>query len=443
MKKVKILLLLIVTVAGFYSCTDSNPVENEVVTSKSISLRTTLNAIKKANNISGKTGNAANDQAFCFSFVYPINLSYNDGTNITINSFEGLIDVLTNETNTLYIDGVAYPFQVQQEGTVTTIHSEGEFFALIQGCDFQTVNDCVFDFTCYEIVYPISIINQNQETIIIHNQAELMQLISTPSGSNSTYQLNIVFPISVIQNNQTIVIDDLYEFFDLNNDCSGSSCLCTTEYAPVCVQTLTGIVEYSNACFAECAGYTQNDFVSCNPTSICSLSNLSVTPGTCNTNGSYPLTINFTYDNPSNNQFEVRIGNSFIGTYSLSQLPLTVTYSGPNTPVNSLTVNIVGISVCSASGQFTAPNCSSPTVNFGMNLGTCFSIAYPVQVQNPAGTVITANNNGDVLQYWFPNLSTIPAFMYPVTVTFSGQNPVTMVVNNKPEFEAAIINHCN
>jgi hypothetical protein len=269
MKKIKILIVLLtISAALFYSCSDSNPIENEVVTSKSIALRTTLNEIKKVSNISGKDNLTTQDQFFCFNFVYPITLSYNNGTQVTVATYEGLIEILTNENSALYVDGVAFPFQVQAEGVATTIHNEDEFFALIQECgNFHTVNSFVFDFTCYSIVYPISVINASQQTITVNNQTELLQLVSSPAGTVN-YQLNIVFPISVTQNNQTIVIDDLYEFFDLNNDCASSSCICTQEYAPVCVQTVHGIVEFSNACHAECEGFTSADFVNCdgNPT---------------------------------------------------------------------------------------------------------------------------------------------------------------------------------
>ncbi len=349
MKKIKILLLLLtVSVAGFYSCTDNDPVENEVVTTKSISLRTTLNELKKANNISGKNSLTTLDQAFCFNFVYPITLSYNNGTTVTVNSAAGLLEILSNETSTLYIDGISFPFQVQEEGTVTTIDDEAEFYALILSCtNFQTVNECVFDFTCYEIVYPVSIVNANNETVVIETQAELMQYASTPTGT-ATYQLNIVFPISIIQNNQTIVVNDLYEFFDINNDCAGSSCICTADYNPVCVQTVTGIVEFSNACFAQCAGFTQADFVNCN---------------------------------------------------------------------------------------------SNPTSTFGQLLGNCFNIAFPVQIQHQ-GALITASSNGDVLQYYFPTQGYMPAFHYPITVSFAGVI-APYVFNNQAEFEAEISIHCN
>ncbi|WP_284651863.1 hypothetical protein [Flavobacterium terrisoli] len=353
MKKIKILLLLLtVAVAGFYSCTDNDPVENEAVTTKSISLRTTLNEIKKANNISGKNDLETQDQFFCFSFVYPITLSYNNGTTVEVNSAQGLLDILATENAALYIDGIAFPFQVQEEGTVTTINNEAEFYALILGCtNFQTVNDCVFDFTCYEIVYPISIVDANNTTVVIETQAELMQYVSTPTGT-STYQLNIVFPISIILNNETVVVNDLYEFYEINNDCAGSSCICTADYNPVCVNDPVNFITitFSNACHAMCAGYTEADFVSCDPIL---------------------------------------------------------------------------------------------TTNFGNGLGSCFTMNYPVQIQYQ-GALVTVNNDGELLQYYFPNQSSIPAFVYPVTVNFNTPTgSIAVTAANQATFESAIITNCN
>jgi hypothetical protein len=392
MKKFKLLILLLtVSAAIFYSCSDSNPIENEAIASKSISLRTTLNAIKKVNGISGKTTLTTQDQAFCFAFVYPITLSYNNGTQITVSNFAGLLEILTNENMALYVEGIVFPFQVQQEGAVTTIHDEAEFFALLQGCDnIQVVNDFVFDFTCYSIVFPISVINANQETITVNSQAELLQLVSTPAGTN-TYQLNIVFPISVVQNNQTIVINDLYEFFELNNDCGASSCFCPTVYQPVCVQTPAGIVEYSNECFAACDGYDQNDFVSCDPNNPCPC------PGNFD-----PVCVQTSagvvqYDNACHAECDGFTSADFI--------------------------------TCGV----------NPNPTFGQLLGTCFTVSYPVQVQFQ-GALITVNNDGELLQYWFPSASAYPAFNYPITVTFG--NTVATVANQSA-FQTLVAQHCN
>lgn len=347
MKKIKILLLLLtISVAGFYSCTDNDPVDNEIVTTKSISLRTTLNEIKKASNINGKNTLATQDQAFCFNFVFPLTLSYNDGTVITVATYEGLLEILTAETETLFLVGIAFPFQVQQEGTITTIDNEEEFYALIQECGFSPINDDVLQFSCFQLVYPISVINVDGITIEVQTQGEFESLLINGEV------VDIVFPISVIQANETIVVNDLYELFDLYDECDGnsSSCVCTTDVNPVCVQTANGIVMYSNACLAQCDGFTATDFVSCDPVL---------------------------------------------------------------------------------------------TTNFGNGLGSCFTMNYPVQIQYQ-GALVTVNNDGELLQYYFPSVSSIPAFVYPITANFNSPGgPIQVTMADQVTFESFIINNCN
>nr|WP_294773625.1 hypothetical protein [uncultured Flavobacterium sp.] len=347
MKKIKILLLLLtVSVAGFYSCTDNDPVENEIVTSKSIALRTSLNEIKKANNISDRNANTTQDQFLCFQFVYPLTLSYNDGTVITVATYEGLLDVLTAETETLFIVGIAFPFQVQQEGAITTIDDEAEFYALIEACGFTPINDDVLQFGCLQIVYPISVIDDSGATIEVSSQGQFESLLIGGTV------VEIVFPINVIQANETFAVNDLYELFNLYDECDGntSSCICTTDVTPVCVETANGTVMYSNACLAECDGYTAADFVNCDPVL---------------------------------------------------------------------------------------------TTNFGNGLGSCFTMNYPVQVQHQ-GALVTVNNDAELLQYYFPSWSSIPAFVYPVTANFSTPTGSIMATfANQASFDAAIINNCN
>jgi hypothetical protein len=144
----------------------------------------------------------------------------------------------------------------------------------------------------------------------------------------------------------------LNELFALYDECDGNSgsCICTTDYNPVCVQTANGVVEYSNICLAECDGYTAADFVNCNPVT---------------------------------------------------------------------------------------------NVNFGNSLGTCFTLNFPVQIQSQ-GAVITANNNGEVLQYYFPAQSSIPAFVYPLTINYNTPSgSVTITLDSQAGFEAAITGICN
>lgn len=281
MKKLKVLFLFAaISLATLYSCTNGDSIENEVVTEKSFSLRTVLNELKKANNIAGRSATTETD-VFCFEFVFPLNLSYNNGTVVSVSSMDGIIDLLSSETPSLYIEGIAFPFQVTlaaaDSATPITISNEADFEALISSCGFETYEDYVTTGFCYEFVYPFSIIDQDGNTISIDSESELFDVI-TSSDENDIYEL--VFPLSVTYEGATVVINDIYELFEMDNNCGDSSdpCICTEEYAPVCVATPTGeIIEFPNTCHAECAGFTSADFVDCNPSSGSGLDGL----GTC------------------------------------------------------------------------------------------------------------------------------------------------------------------
>jgi hypothetical protein len=349
MKKFKFLVAFVaILTMTIYSCSDNNPVNEQKTAEKSISLRAALGKIKKDNNISGRN---AEDQAMCFNFVYPITLSYNNGTQVTVTSFDGLLSLLTQENASLYLEGIAFPFQVQQEGEILTISNEDDFYLLIDNCGYNTVSDDFYIFDCYDIVYPFSLITENNQTVVINNQQEFYTVIT--DGNN--YVVDFVYPISLTGNGQDVVINNLYELADVLSQCDiQNGCICPAVYDPVCVNDPVNFITltFGNACQAECAGYTTSDFITCDD------------------------------------------------------------------PVN--------------------------TINFGAALGTCFNVNYPVQIQHQ-GAIVDVSTNGQLLQYWFPAQSNIPAFVYPITVSFLNGTPAgnTMTITSQAGFEAAISNNCN
>ena len=474
MKTFKILVLLLAfSTVTFYSCSDSNPIENGSTAQKSIALRTVLNELKSANTISGRLTNP-----FCFDFVYPITFSYNNETTVTVATFEGLLDVLSNESPNLYLVGVVFPFQVTGNGVITTINTEADFTALVQSCNFNTFLDDLANTFCFDIVFPINV-QLNGQVTAVNSLEELLNIGNTPASNG---EVQVVFPISVIYNNDIVVVNSIYEFYEMINNCDQGGCICTQEYYPVCVQTANGIVEFGNMCYALCAGYTQNDVVPCNNGS-CDIANLQITVGNCNSDGTYQVTVNFLYANPDATLFTLRRNGTseVIGTYPVSSLPLTINnYTSSGTGTDSLQVNfgpncqdnaywttpscgcncptdINPVCVYDASGvlhQFdnsclaacagytpiTFVNCSTTNSAFANNLGTCFNIAYPVVVQS-GGALVSVTSNSQLLQYTTPT-GGMPVMNYPITVTFVNTTE-TFTFATQAAFEAQINSHCN
>jgi hypothetical protein len=439
MKKIKFLILLItVSVLTFYSCTDNSPIENEVVAKKSVALRTTLNALKESNNQAGRT----TTNPFCFEFVYPISLSYNNGTIITVASLEGLIEILSNETLSLHIEGIVYPFQVQANGAVTTINTEEEFMTLIVNCNFNTFFEDLKSSYCFDLVFPITIL-ANGTPVTINSQQELLLFGDAPG---TPIAIEVVFSFSVSYNGSTVVINDYYEFYEMVNNCGDNDCVCTLEYNPVCVQTPAGIVEYGNLCFAQCDGYTQNDLVNCDPNG-CWISNFSITTVGCNpSDGSISVNLNFDIDSfITATQFQVfnSSGNS-IGVYDIATLPLTINvFSTSTTGLDSLTVSLVGESSCNTlTTLYTVPNCN-PIADFASLLGTCFYFHYPIQVHDQRGSIVTVNSDAELLQYYFPDQAPNPDFQFLLVLFFTDDPMNAVLINSQAQFEEAIAAHCN
>jgi hypothetical protein len=261
MKKIKqILFFLLIASFTLQSCSNN---DDSVSTEKSSALRVFLREMKAANNISSRT--SSDDSNICFEFVYPLTLSYNNGTTVTVSSVVQLISILENETNELFIDGIAFPFDILVSGSTspTTITNEEGFWSVIQTCDIETNDDVIGEGICYTFVYPFSLITINNQIIVVSSEEDLHNLIDDDNQDN--YIVDFVYPFSVVSNNETIQINNAYDYELLINNCVSSNCNCFTIFDPVCVEIGSGeIIEFPNECIAECYGYSSDDFVDCN-----------------------------------------------------------------------------------------------------------------------------------------------------------------------------------
>ena len=328
MKKIKLLVsLFTIVLLFFYSCSDSNSIESQTAT-KSNALRTILNEFKIQSNLMGKL---TQNNVFCFDFVYPITLSYNNGTTISIASQAALIDVLTNENNNLYVDGIVFPFQVVDLTTNVsqTIANETQFWDLVVGCSYTTYDDVLATSPCFDFVYPFSVITIDNVTISVANENALLDLFN--NSTSVVVVADFVYPFSVIYDNQTYVINNSYDFTTMNNNCS-TGCDCPTTGASVCVDLGNQIVEFPNACIAECFGYTSAQFVSCgNSNGVSPLENIL---NTC-LDLVYPVQVQY-----NGTTFNVTTDNELIQLYDPANqtmpqfsYPIQITFSNNPTAV--------------------------------------------------------------------------------------------------------------
>ena len=290
MKHIKVTIFSIVaTLMVVTSCSNNEPVTIEQqTTEESISIKAALNFMSNQFDASGNVltsdnpaGNIVFD--FCFDFIYPIEMSYNTGTTVTVNNLEELVEILISSTENLFIDGISFPFQVETYNEdsnaleIVTINNEDEFNSLLEACDFDADIDCICteeydpvcvdiadsngevftisypnacfamcdgfteeDFNddceeyyddgldnCFEFVYPITILLDDNETVTVNSNEELF---NTAYGAN---YYDLVFPIDVLIENGTVVTinnyDELEELVETCFDDGYSDITCSLE----------------------------------------------------------------------------------------------------------------------------------------------------------------------------------------------------------------------
>ena len=278
--KLSIFSVLIVLLA-FTSCTNEETiVDTQQNTEESESITTTLGRLSQQYDENGnvdQTNNPAGNIVFdfCFDFVYPIELSFNTDTTVTVNSLDELIDIYSSSTENLFINGIAFPFQVETYNEnsnaleIETINNEDEFFSLLEECNFDDNDDCSCteeydpvcvnitdldgetytisypnschaicdgfneeDFSveceenfdiggseCFEFVYPISIILDEGDTLTVSSREELFNAIY------GAYHIGLVFPLDIItEDDNTVValtINSYNELEAIIEDCFG------------------------------------------------------------------------------------------------------------------------------------------------------------------------------------------------------------------------------
>ena len=280
MNKFKLLIFSILTILTVLtSCTNEEVIiDNLQNTEESESIVTTLSRLNQQYDDNGNVDEAENPAGnivfdFCFDFVYPINLSFNTGTTVTVNSLDELIDIYFASTENLFINGIAFPFQVETYNEnsnaleIETINSEDEFLSLLEDCDFEDeVEDCICteeydpvciditdldgelftisypnacyaicdgftedDFSeecqidyessdgeCFEFVYPISIILDEGDPVTVNSREELF------NATYGAYHIDLVLPLDIIIENDSIVtINDYDELEAIIEDCIG------------------------------------------------------------------------------------------------------------------------------------------------------------------------------------------------------------------------------
>lgn len=260
MKKIKFIYSFLVFI--FISC-GSNDENNSNEISESLATRMFLNAIV------GSAGsidfNSSASSSLSFTLVFPIKVTYSNGVKVTINSISGLKEAVYNENSAMHISHIDFPFSVilSTNNDELIISNERDFESLLFSIEsVATVNDFFTSTNCFEFIYPLSIIDNNEEVVTIPSTQFLENLLN--SMTENDYWLDFVYPFQIEYSGEVKTIEDVYDFYS-HVDCNPNGWYCTFDFQPTCVQTSSGvIIQFDNPCWAIQAGYSEDNFLICN-----------------------------------------------------------------------------------------------------------------------------------------------------------------------------------
>lgn len=124
----------------------------------------------------------------CFTFNFPLNVETVDGSIVTVNDELELYSVSD-------VIGFSYPISVTTDNGVVTINDGADFDALYNDCyDIDPCGDCGTN--CFEIVYPINLVNDDGTVTTVNDDDEFYTFLGGLAGNAyfvPTYPMNIEY----------------------------------------------------------------------------------------------------------------------------------------------------------------------------------------------------------------------------------------------------------
>lgn len=226
----KKLLYLLSFSIFFFSCSKDEEIvapeeaQVNVEVQQSTALRFSLQQFKKL-ALQGTSKMTTESTELCFQFQYPIVLEYNDATQITVDTYEDLLQILLNETPELHLTAIGFPFDVLQYSTdtVMTVSNEDEFQNLVSNCGYDpvTVVDVVaLTENCFSVNYPITAL-VNEQPQVFNNQTEAEDYFSANYTTIQSLSLQYPFSVNMIATGEANQINNDFELIYLINDTCG------------------------------------------------------------------------------------------------------------------------------------------------------------------------------------------------------------------------------
>ena len=179
--------------------------------------------------------------------------------------------------------------------------------------------------------------------------------------SDSTFKLSLDFQVANPSS-------DSFEVWTINNQYLGAYALADLPVGIAQCPTGNNGTGFVRVCIQgnpNCCEFKQFLTPNCSQTPVCEIQNLAVAAGPCNTDGTFPISVQFTANNAAGTEFELWTGaGQYLGAFPLSQLPLTIpNYVGNGANTDNLKVCIKNQPNCCATTVFDTPTCTPTPPN--------------------------------------------------------------------------------
>ncbi len=224
MKSLKILLFFLVAGALFMTSCQEDSFDTTDNGKTDVTPETEL-----VNNVFAQTRTDGNGvELECLTILYSFELELLDGTQVTVASDEDFEDILLNQDTSNYIVDFVYPLTVEDEDdnevSVADLEELVELFASCipddgwgdGGSDGSELVPAFLidgENSCYELVYPINLVDENGNTVTVADEDEFIDALA------ANPILFFEFPITLSNDEGDVTINNIEELFAALWDC--------------------------------------------------------------------------------------------------------------------------------------------------------------------------------------------------------------------------------
>ncbi len=159
------------------------------------------------------------DRPECFSIIFPIELGYNTGIIISVDDRSGLVEVLGNQTNSFYVDGVILPVLVNKNGVLSSIESAAELRELLDFCEIPGLSRILskLEGQCFEFEFPLSLIDNN-DTLLFTDEDDYEDYVEL---RGELFSPQLIFPVlvEIEETDEIVSVTNYFELLQIADGC--------------------------------------------------------------------------------------------------------------------------------------------------------------------------------------------------------------------------------